>query len=117
MLLCTEVVMRLLNSIGHLVTQTAEQFRNFFDEFSNLPWLNDAQTFEFVNLVKTHKDEDYGARIVNDSDDPFDSSVNPPEFTSPFKFCVWFVVVMRFASVHHVNQIRVDGGVISSLMA
>lgn len=82
-----------------------------------MPWFNDTPTFEFVNLVKTHEDEKDRARIIDDSDDAFDSSVDLPKFTDAIKLGIWFVVVMRFTSVRHVNQIRVDGGVISSLMA
>lgn len=68
-----------------------------------MPWLNDAPTFEFVNLVEAHEDEDDGTGIVDDSDDTFDASVNLPEFTDAIKLRIWFVVVVRFASVHHVN--------------
>lgn len=83
-----------------------------------MPWFNDAPTFELVNLVKAHEYQDNGARIIDDSDEPFDASVDLPKFTRLFKFWIWFVVVTRFTSVHHgTNQIRLDGGVISSLMA
>jgi hypothetical protein len=83
-----------------------------------LPWFNDTPTFEFVNLVKTHEDENDGARVIDDTDDPFDSSVDLPELTRLFKLGIWFVVVMRFTSVWHgSNQMRLEGGVISSLIA
>lgn len=74
--------------------QATEQLGNFFDEIGDLPWFNDTPTLELVNLVKAHQNQDNGAGIIDDSDDPLDTSIDLPEFTRPIEFRIWFVIVV-----------------------
>ena len=82
---------RILNSVRHPMPKATEKFRNFFNECSDLPRLDDAPTLELVNFVKAHQDQDDGAGIVDDSDDPLDPSVDLPELTRPLELRIWFV--------------------------
>jgi len=88
------------------VTQAVEELWNFFYETGNLPGFYNLQAFEFVDLVKTHQDEQDGAGVIDDAYVPFDRSVGFPELAGPLKVGIWFVVMVCLASVGHGRCLR-----------
>ena len=91
------------------MTQTVEELWNFLNETSDLPRFYNLKAFEFVDLVKAHQDEEYGAGVIDDADVPFDRSIGFPEFAGPLEVRIWFVVMVCLASVGHCRYLRLFG--------